>query len=131
MESAERDRTIRILSDLVRIDSINPSLDPSGRGEREIASYIAETMCTGGIEVSFSEPATGRVSTIARLRGKGTGPTLVLNAHVDTVGIAGMPDPFGATIQDGRLFGRGAYDMKGSLAACMMAMLSCLYRRDM
>lgn len=45
----------------------------------------------------------------------------MLNAHYDTVGVDGMPEPFSAAIRDGKLYGRGAYDMKGSLAACMTA----------
>ena len=45
----------------------------------------------------------------------------MLNAHMDTVGVAGMTDPFVPRLEGGRLYGRGAYDMKGSLAACMLA----------
>ncbi|MYA32851.1 MAG: M20/M25/M40 family metallo-hydrolase, partial [Gemmatimonadales bacterium] len=51
----------------------------------------------------------------------GGGPTLMLNAHYDTVGVEGMDAPFSAGIRDGRLYGRGAYDMKGALAACIEA----------
>src|SRR2546427_6226055 len=45
----------------------------------------------------------------------------MLNAHCDTVDVRGMAEPFSAAIRDGKLYGRGAYDMKGSLAACMTA----------
>jgi acetylornithine deacetylase len=58
---------------------------------------------------------------IAVARGSGGGRTLILNAHTDTVGVAGMTDPLVGRLEGGRLFGRGAYDMKGSLAACMLA----------
>jgi acetylornithine deacetylase len=55
------------------------------------------------------------------LRGQGEGPSLLLNGHMDTVGVLGMDDPFGATIRDGRLYGRGSQDMKGSLSAMLAA----------
>src|SRR5206468_1235593 len=53
--------------------------------------------------------------------GAGPGPALMLNGHVDAVGVAGMQDPFSGAIRDGKLFARGAYDMKGSIAACLGA----------
>lgn len=60
---------------------------------------------------------------IARVDGRRSGArSLVLNAHLDTVGVAGMPEPFRARVENGRLYGRGSYDMKGSLAACMLAL---------
>jgi acetylornithine deacetylase len=62
-----------------------------------------------------------RMSVVGRLAGSGEGRSLMLNAHMDTVGVDGMRDPFAAEIRDGRLYGRGAYDMKGSLAACLGA----------
>jgi len=112
---------IDTLVDLVRINSINPSLVPGAPGEAEIAAYIADSLCDLGLEVAKHETEPGRVSVVARLRGAGDGPCLMLYAHEDTVGVEGMTDPFSAKIRDGRLFGRGAYDMKGSLAACMAA----------
>jgi acetylornithine deacetylase len=66
------------------------------------------------------EPEPGRVSVVGRVRGTG-GKSLMLNAHVDTVSADGMTDPFSAELRDGRIYGRGAFDMKGSLAACMAA----------
>ena len=58
---------------------------------------------------------------VAVARGTGDGRSLMLNAHMDTVGVSGMTDPFTPRLDGGRLYGRGAYDMKGSLAACMLA----------
>jgi len=66
---------------------------------------------------------------IAVARGTGGGRSLMLNAHTDTVGVAGMTDPFVPRIEGGRMFGRGAYDMKGSLAACMLATAEAVRRR--
>src|SRR5205085_10206268 len=65
------------------------------------------------------ETRAGRPTVIGRTRGRG--PTLLLNGHLDTVGIAGMDRPFEPRIDGRRLHGRGAYDMKGALAAAMLA----------
>ena len=106
---------------LVQIDSVNPSLDANGGGEREIAHYCAEILEARGVSVRFSEPEPGRISVIGTLAGSGTGRSLMLNAHIDTVGVAEMDDPFSGEIRDGKLWGRGAFDMKGSAASCIAA----------
>jgi len=111
----------RVLQDLVRINSVNPVLDPSAPGEREIAQYVGAAMETVGAEVRYHEPKPGRVSVVARLRGSHAGRALMLNAHADTVDVAGMDAPFSGEIRDGRVYGRGAFDMKGGLAAMMGA----------
>lgn len=117
----DRDYLVQTLADMVRINSINPSLVPGGAGEAEIAAYIARTMHNLGLEVTPHEPAPGRVSVVGRLKGKGGGRSLMLNGHIDTVGVEGMVDPFSAEIRAGRLYGRGAFDMKGSVAGCLAA----------
>ena len=117
----DREYLLRTLADLVRIDSINPSLAPSGAGETEIAAYVADSLARMGLEVRKIEPEPGRPSVVGVLLGARPGRSLMLNAHYDTVGIEGMPEPFSAATRDGRLYGRGAYDMKGSLAACLAA----------
>lgn len=109
------------LIDLIRINSINPSLVAGGPGEAEIAAYIVNALRSLTLEVTTHEPEPGRVSVVGIVRGTDGGRSLMLNAHVDTVGIEGMPEPFSAVIRDGRIYGRGAYDMKGSLAACLTA----------
>jgi acetylornithine deacetylase len=106
---------------LVAIESINPDVVAEGSGETEVARFVAEWCDRAGLETTLSEPAPGRPNVIAVARGTGGGRTLILNAHTDTVGVAGMTDPFTPRLDDGRLYGRGAYDMKGSLAACMVA----------
>jgi len=109
------------LAELVRINSINPSLNEGGRGEAEIGEYVAAALGHLGLTVAAHEPVPGRVSVVGRLIGRGGGRRLMLNAHYDTVGVDGMAEPFSGAIRHGRLYGRGAYDMKGSLAACMAA----------
>lgn len=110
----------RTLSDLVRIDSVNPSLVDGGAGETEIAAYVAGVLREIGAEVAIHEPQPGRPSVVGRL-GRAGGRTLMWNAHHDTVGVEGMEAPFEPEIRGGRLHGRGAYDMKGSVAAGLAA----------
>ncbi|UCG89300.1 MAG: ArgE/DapE family deacylase [Gemmatimonadota bacterium] len=109
------------LVDLVRINSVNPSLVPGAPGESEIADYVEQSFQDVGLDVARHESVVGRPSVVGRFAGMGGGRSLMLNAHYDTVGVVGMDDPFAARIDGGRLYGRGAYDMKGSLAACMAA----------
>jgi acetylornithine deacetylase len=120
--SIDPEYVTKILSDLVRINSINPSLSPGGAGEAEIGAYMADALSSIGLNVSTNELAPGRVNVVGTLRGHNAGRSLLLNAHMDTVGVDGMKgDPFSAKIQDGVLYGRGAQDMKGSLAAMIAA----------
>lgn len=110
-----------LLADLVRINSVNPEIDPQGPGESEIADRTEHALAEIGLEVARHEPEPGRPSVVGRLPGAGDGRSLMLNAHYDTVGVADMAAPFSAEVRDGRLYGRGSYDMKGSLAACIAA----------
>ncbi len=117
----DRDYLRHTLADLVRINSINPSLLPGSAGEREIAAYLAQAMQQLGLSVAQHEPAPDRISVVGALPGAGGGQSLMLNGHIDTVGVENMPDPFSAEIRDGKLYGRGAYDMKGSVSAMLAA----------
>ncbi len=121
MFAIDRRYLIETLTGLVRINSINPALVPGGAGETEIAWFTAGSLSSIGLEVAIHEPEPDRPSVVGILRGNGGGRSLMLNAHYDTVGIEGMAESFSARIRDGRLYGRGAFDMKGSLAACMAA----------
>lgn len=121
MVAIDRDYLIKTLTDLVSINSVNPSLVPGGGGETEIAAYTANSLASLGLEVAIHEPEPGRPSVVGRLPGQSKGRTLMLNAHYDTVGVQDMAEPFSAAIRQGQLYGRGAYDMKGSLAACIAA----------
>jgi acetylornithine deacetylase len=112
----------QLLSDLVAINSINPNLVPGAPGEADIAHYIARWLERAGLEVQLIESVTGRPNVIGIAHGSGGGKTLLLNGHMDTVGAGGMRHAHTPVIKEGRLYGRGAYDMKGGLAACMVAM---------
>jgi acetylornithine deacetylase len=112
---------VELAAQLVAIESINPDVVEGGSGELGVARFVAEWCERAGLETTLTELRPGRANVVAVARGSGGGRSLMLNAHMDTVGVAGMADPFAPRIEDGRLYGRGAYDMKGSLAACMLA----------
>jgi hypothetical protein len=107
---------------LVATPSVNPEIEESGAGEAEVAELTAGWLRAWGLSVEMSEVEAGRWNVVGRLEGGGDGPTLLLNGHLDTVGVTGMTvEPFGGELQDGRLWGRGACDMKGGVAALLAA----------
>jgi acetylornithine deacetylase len=110
---------VELASRLVAIDSVNPALVPGGAGEREAAAFVADWCAERGLAVEIV--GDERPSVIARRRGSGGGRSLLLNGHLDTVGVAGMTAPFEPRVEDGRLYGRGSYDMKGALAVALVA----------
>jgi acetylornithine deacetylase len=112
----------QLLARLVAINSINPSLVPGSPGEGEAAQFVADWGTARGYSVEWIEPQLGRPSVVVTARGSGGGRSLVLNAHLDTVGVAGMSTPFVPRFEDGFLYGRGSCDMKAGLAASMAAM---------
>jgi len=109
-----------LICDLVRIESVNPDLVASGSGEAKIARFVAGWLAEAGLDVAVIEPVPGRPSVVGVRHGSGGGRSLMLNAHMDTVGAGGMADAFTPVVRDGRVYGRGAYDMKASLAAIML-----------
>jgi acetylornithine deacetylase len=112
---------LALTQQLVRTDSRNPSLAPDGPGEGACALALAEVLREWGMDV-FVQPVEGsRANVIARAGPQGVAP-LVFNGHLDVVGVDQMTHaPFDATVVDGRLFGRGACDMKGGVAAMCAA----------
>lgn len=121
MSGVDRSRLIALLHRLVATDSVNPSLVASARGEGSIAHLLADECRAAGVDVRLDEVAPGRLNVVARIRGRQPGRRLLLNGHMDTVDVAAMRDPFSCRVIDDRLYGRGAYDMKGSLAAMLEA----------
>jgi acetylornithine deacetylase/succinyl-diaminopimelate desuccinylase-like protein len=113
--------TAELLARLVEIDSINPALVPGGAGEAEIAAFAAAWLADRGLAARVDEVAPGRANAIATAPGTGGGRSLVLCAHMDTVGVEGMRAPFDPRVEDGVMHGRGSFDMKGGLAAVMAA----------
>ena len=115
------DRALRLLRELVAINSVNPTLVPGAPGEREVADLVAADMRRSGLDVSVEPVAGGRPNVVGVVEGRTKGRTLMFCGHTDTVGVAGMIDPFTPVERDGRLYGRGAQDMKGGVAAMMSA----------
>ncbi len=114
-----------ILKELVRIDSVNPTLVPGSVGERKIAEHLFERLQSAGIEVHLTEVCPDRFNVVATVQGAKPGPRVLLNGHLDTVTVEGMAAPFEPFERDGRIYGRGSLDMKGGLAAEVAALFAC------
>ncbi|MBI1808756.1 MAG: M20/M25/M40 family metallo-hydrolase, partial [Gemmatimonadetes bacterium] len=107
---------------LVAIDSRNPSLAADAPGERACAEALADVLAAWGFDVTLQDSGGARPNVVARIGGAGEGRSLILNGHLDTVGVEGMTHaPLDPAIRDGRLYGRGSADMKGGVAAMCAA----------
>lgn len=118
---------VELLQELIRIPSVNPDGEPGTErtGEADLAAYVAAFLreeC--GAEVELEEVLPGRPNLLGRFPGGSSGGRkVVLGPHLDTVGVAGMViDPFGGEVREGKIWGRGASDTKGSLAAMLWAL---------
>lgn len=111
-----------LLKDLVRIDSVNPGLVTAAAGETAIADYVSEWLERHSFTVTRLEQTPGRPSVVGVAQGTGGGKSLMFNGHLDTVTLAGYHgDPLEPRIEDGKMFGRGTFDMKAGIAAIMVA----------
>ena len=115
----DRTYTLTTLRDLIRIDSRNPGLEAGAPGEWELAQHVSSLLRELGWEAVLHELGNRRANVVARRAGTGSGPSLMINVHLDTVGVEGMRDPFSATCSNGRIWGRGAQDTKGGAAAAL------------
>lgn len=122
--SVSADDPVKLTQNLVRINSANPALGGvPGPGETAIARYIATWLEHRDIDSYWIEPRKGRPSIVGLVRGSGGGKSLMFNGHIDTVTLAGYEgDPLSGKIADGKIYGRGAGDMKGGVAAAMVAL---------
>jgi acetylornithine deacetylase len=111
----------KTLAALVRINSVNPKFSNGTTDELAIATHLDGALRALGMEVTHYESAPRRSSVVGRLRGSGAGRSIMLYGHIDTVGIEGMKAPLSGRIRGGRMYGRGTYDMKGGVAACIAA----------
>ena len=116
------EKLLKILQEMININSVNPLLSEGGKGEGDIATYIGKYLEKIGLEVRYQEITKNRKNVIGILRGYGNGKVLMLNGHMDTVGIEGMKiDPFHPKYESDRVYGRGSVDMKGGLSAMLIA----------
>lgn len=112
---------VELTRDLIRIDSVNPELVPGAAGETEIASWCAQWLSVRGFTIQRLGTAQ-RPTVVAIAHGTGGGSSLMLNGHLDTVGVASYDgDPFLGELRDGNVYGRGVFDMKAGVAAIMVA----------
>jgi len=120
MIQIEREALIEAIAGMVQVPSINPSLVPGAEGERAVAEWIAARLRqTPGIDVELQDSGDGRPNVIASA-GNGPGRTLMINGHIDTVGVAGMDEPFSGRVDGNRLYGRGSLDMKGAMGGALV-----------
>lgn len=116
------EQTIQNLGEMVAINSINPDLDPEGPGETQIADWLVKACNALGLETRTQEAAPGRPNVIARWPGSGGGRSVLLTGHTDVVAVQNMEiPPFEPRIEDGKMYGRGSFDMKAGLAAILGA----------
>lgn len=120
-DSTYGDRAVEILQRLIRFNTTNPP-----GHERSCIQYIQSLLEKAGIETTIVAADDDRPNLIARLKGQGSKPPLLLYGHVDVVGTEGQEwrySPFGGEIHEGQIWGRGALDMKGGIAMLLAAFL--------
>jgi len=119
---------VELLQALVRIPSVNPDGDPGTdrTGEAAMAAWLKPWLEELGFVVRLEEVQPGRPNLIARAPGSDDRPRILLGPHLDTVSVTGMTiEPFGGVIEDGKIWGRGATDTKGPMAAMLWGLHAC------
>jgi succinyl-diaminopimelate desuccinylase len=116
------DDALQLLSTLVAIPSVNADLSPGAPAEAPIIDWCAGWLRDRGFTVEIVGSRDGHPSLVATLAADGAHDLVMLTGHVDTVGVATYRgDPYSASVRDGRIYGRGTFDMKGGLAAILVA----------
>ncbi len=121
------DSPVALLQELIRIPSVNPdnAPDQGATGENECARWVGKFLEKCGAEISYEEVLPNRPNVIARFPSHSTEKGVLFAPHIDTVSVVGMTvDPFAADISDGRIYGRGASDTKGTMAAMLWALFT-------
>ena len=118
-------KLVALLQDLVSIPSVNPedTSDDEITGEGRLADYVASHLEKKGFGITWYDKESGRPNVVARFGPDDAKRTVMVEAHLDTVSVKGMSrDPFSGDVEDGRLYGRGACDTKGPMAAALYAL---------
>ncbi len=119
--AAASTETLAHLQTMIRLNTVNPP-----GAEMQVGRFLDSTLKAAGIETHLFEPAPGRAAVVARIKGNGSKRPVLIMGHMDVVGVERgkwSVDPFAAEIKDGYLYGRGAIDDKGMLAANLQTML--------
>ncbi len=126
----DREATVKLLEELVAIESVNSTLVPGACGEARVAEHVRNFLRANGIAAELEEVAAGRpatasrsnvVATIGGARTESAPAGLMIVAHLDTVGAGDMREPFTPRVRDGKMYGRGALDIKSGVAAMCAA----------
>jgi acetylornithine deacetylase len=128
----DADLAKKLLRDLVAIDSVNPTLVPGASGEAAASEFLCKFLRERGIAAELQQAAPGRPNVVALISpdstanstGSKISAALAILAHIDTVGPGDMPEPFTPRERDGRLYGRGALDIKSGVAAMCAALMA-------
>jgi len=129
----DKQKTLKLLEELVAIDSVNPTLAPATRhggeaaggpnapGEQRASEHVCDFLRANGIAAELEETAAGRPNVVATIGPPNVKPALTIVAHIDTVGAGDMREPFTPRVRDGKMYGRGALDIKSGVAAMCAA----------
>ncbi|HEV2313758.1 MAG TPA: ArgE/DapE family deacylase [Candidatus Acidoferrales bacterium] len=117
----DKQKTLNLLEELVAIDSVNPTLVPGASGEQRAAEHVRDFLRANGIAAELEEAAASRPNVVATIGPANVKPALMIVAHIDTVGAGDMREPFTPRVRDGKMYGRGALDIKSGVAAMCAA----------
>ncbi|MFN0074743.1 MAG: M20 family metallopeptidase, partial [Chloroflexota bacterium] len=120
LDSIDDAQLVALTRELIQVDSINPP-----GNEQAVAELLAARAREWGLQAEIRDVAPGRPNVVIKLAGTGAAPTLLYLGHLDTVPPGEVPwiyPPLSGELADGRIWGRGAADMKGGLAAMLVAM---------
>ena len=122
---SDSSEVVQLCQEMVRIPSVNPQADTQFSepyGEEQIAAFVCDWFGKNGFTAQLQPVGPGRKNVFVIAAGVDKSKTLLLSSHMDTVDVKDMTvEPFAAKVEDGKIYGRGSCDVKGSLAAMMIA----------
>jgi acetylornithine deacetylase/succinyl-diaminopimelate desuccinylase family protein len=124
---------VELLQELIRIPSVNPQGDPGTDqiGEGALAQFVGDFLLKMGMEVELQFAEKDRPNVIGRLKSKNSKHHILLGPHLDTVSVSGMTiEPFSGKLENGRVWGRGASDTKGPMAAMLIALTNLAKKKE-